>query len=479
MLNEHERIKTAAHRVHRRHLLAQSTLLAGAGLTALGAWYRFRPQPPGVNGRPASYRIPAENLSFFHNTSWYEGDQRRSQLQIHDEMAAMIRAARRLVLMDVFLFNLHHAERERFIPLTRNIAAAFDGKHHPSYFITDPLNTFYGTSPCPPLDWLRECGVKVCVTDVRKLRDNNLVYSPLWRAGLQWFGTQGPGSIANPLEPGHKTTVRALLEALNLKGNHRKVVIADEGETWNTLIGSANLEDSGCHYCDVALKIKSQAIARHFLEAEKAVAAMSGLAIPEDIPPARENGDCLLTPLMGSRIKAAALRDIESAGPGDELSVLMLFLAERELIEALVAAARRGVKVRLFLDANRISFGSRKGGFPNQFFAAEMQRRADIEIRWGNLRLEEFHSKMLFILKRDRCVFHIGSANFTRRGLSSTVLEANVRIEAPREAPVAAHIRGYLDWLGEAPRTVAAPGTDNQARYWWARVVEATGLATF
>src|SRR5690606_24976921 len=127
--------------------------------------------------------------------------------------------------------------------------------------------------------------------------------------------------------------------------------------------------------------------------------------------PGREDGDCLLTPLMGSRIKAAAMRDIGSAAAGDELWVLMLFLAERDIVEALVAAARRGVRVRLILDANRISFGSKKGGFPNQFIAAEMQHRADIEIRWGNLRLEEFHCKMMVIRKRDRCVFHIGSAN--------------------------------------------------------------------
>lgn len=477
MLRPKPNPRRAPQRSRGRRLLRWTLPLAvGAGLSA---YYRYRPQPAGVDGEPASYRLPADSLSFLHNTSWYENGRRRSLRCIHEEMASMIRGARRLVVMDVFLFNLHHAEGGGFVPLTRQIAEAFEGKQHPSYFITDPLNTFYGTSECPPLTWLRERGVTVCISNLRKLRDNNLIYAPLWRSSLQWFGTRGRGSIPNPLEPGHKTTVRALLEALNLKGNHRKVLIADDGDGWSTLVGSANLEDSGSHYCDVALKIRSQAVARHFLRAEKAVAAMSGCRIDAEIPPARSEGDAELTPLMGKAIKQAVLADIRATTAGDELSVFMLFLAEREVVEALVAAAQRGVRVRVTLDANRISFGSRKGGFPNQFVAAELQRRADIEIRWGNLQLEEFHSKLMVVKKADRCILHVGSANFTRRGLSSTVLEANVRVEAPREARVCRQVLEYVEWVNQAPRTLAAPGTDNRLRYWWYRISEATGLATF
>ena len=477
MPRQHENAGAGASRAPLKRALRWALpLAAGVGLSA---YYRFRPQPPGVDGVPASFRVPADSLTFMHNTSWYEDGERFSQRCIHEEMANMIRRSRRLVVMDVFLFNLHHAEGKNFEPLTRQIADAFGGKQHPCYFITDPLNTFYGTSECPPLGWLRERGVTVCVTNLRRLRDNNLVYSPIWRSTLQWFGTQGRGSIQNPLEPGHKTTIRALLEAINLKGNHRKVLIADDGDDWVTLVGSANLEDSGSHYCDVALKIRSQAVARHFLAAEKAVAAMSGVEIKEDIPPAESDGDVLLTPLMGARIKAAALEDIRRTRTGDELWVFMLFLAERDIVEALVEAANRGVRVTVTLDVNRISFGSKKGGFPNQFVAVELQRRANIEIRWGNLHLEEFHSKLTVIRKPDRCIFHVGSANFTRRGLSSTVLEANVRVEAPLDVAVTRQVFEYVDWVNQEPRTLAAPGSENRLRYWWYRMTEATGLATF
>lgn len=457
--------------------------LLALGYAGLAAYYRYRPQPPGVEPPPRSYRLPAHHLRFVYNMVWYENGERRAVRQVVDTLCELIRQARRWVVLDVFLFNRLHIERGDFMPVTRQVADTFAGKRHPSYFLTDPFNVFYGTLPCPPLDWLREAGVTVGIVDVRRIRDNNLVYSPLWRALLQWFGNGRPRRwLPNPVDRSHPTTVRAILEALNFKGNHRKVLVADDGAgSYVTFITSGNLEDSGSYYAETGLVIRSRAVARHFLAAEKAVGRLAGLDIPCEVEDGPEpTGEVSVTPLMGTQIKRAVLSDLRGAEAGDTLYVFMLFLADRDVLRELKRAALRGVRVRLLLDQSRISFGSRKGGFPNHFAAAELAPFPNVSIRWGNTRLEEFHTKLAVLVKRDRCVVHLGSANFTRRGLSGTVLEANVRVEAPLETEIVRQVLDYLQWAYSAPRSLdRIPLERSRLKRCWYWLQEVSGLATF
>src|SRR5690606_6835460 len=150
--------------------------LALAAYAGISAYYRFRQQPPGIDGGPCRrFRVPAESIGFHHDTTWYEDDERQSVLQITDELIRLIEAARRFVVMDVFLFSLHHADRASdYLPTTRQIVDAFRVHERPAWFITDPINTSYGSWISPPLQWLEQAGVQVVVTNLRKLRDNNL-----------------------------------------------------------------------------------------------------------------------------------------------------------------------------------------------------------------------------------------------------------------------------------------------------------------
>lgn len=464
------------------HRAARAT--AGIALyAAVSAYFRFRPEPEGINGTPRSYQVPTEDISFCYDGTWYEDGRRQAVRQIADEVVRTIRRARRLVMMDVFLFNLHHAEQSTFVPTTRQIADAFADKQHPSWFITDPLNTTYGTAESEPLTWLAEQGVEVCMTDLEKLRDNNLLYAPIWHLLLRHFGRGRSGWLPNPLRRDGTTTFRAILAALTLRGNHRKVVIADEDDTWVTIITSSNFEDSSSYFCNTAVKIRSASVARHFLEAEKAVARMSGRAVPLSIPEAEpEIGapSADVTPLMGSQIKRALLQDVATAGEGDELFVFVLFLSDRDVIEALIRASRRGVAVGLVLDENRVSFGSKKSGFPNQIVAAELARKADLTIRWANTEQEEFHSKLIILSRPDTCILHAGSANLTRRSLSGTNLEANVRIAAPSAAAVSRDTLHYARRMLREPHSRPFDGgAPSRLRYGWYRVQEAVGIATY
>jgi HKD family nuclease len=462
-----------------------SWLKWGLGLAALAgasAYYRFRPQPSGINGVPFSYRVASEDIRFFHDSTWYENGKRQNIRQITPELIRLIRKSDRFAVMDVFLFCLHHAHGDTgLIPTTRQIVDAFASKNRPAWFITDPLNITYGTAVSAPIRWLQEAGVNLCITDIRKLRDNNLLYSPLWRLGIRFIPNNAPPHFPNPLEKGTFTTPWALLEGINAKGNHRKLLIVDEGDSHTTLLTSSNFEDSSCYFANTGVTIRSTAVARHYLEAEKALAKMSGMDIPVEIPFERSHGDADVTPLMGDQIKQALLQAIESATPQDYLFLFTQYLAERDLIEALVRASQRGVRGTLVLDPNKVSFGNPKNGFPNQLTGPELARRTDFEIRWANTETEEFHNSITIVQKPDRCVMLVGSSNYTRRSLSNTVLEADVRVDVPITADVSHQALKYASWLCEMPRSLPLDRKKiglYWPKYWLLRFQEATGSGT-
>lgn len=456
-----------------------------AGYAALAAYYRFRPQPEGINGPPLrTYRVPVEDVRFLHDTTWYLDGEQKSIRCITDEVVRIVREARKFVVMDIFLFNLHHAidpDVGPFVPTTRQIAEAFAARDRPGYFITDPLNTSYGTAGSEPLEWLRAAGVEVCFTNLAKLRDPDLLYSPLWRLFIRWWGGGRSGVFPNPQRQDRTTTARAFLMALNGKSNHRKVVIADEDEDYVTLVTSSNFEDSSSYFCNVALRVRSRSVSRHFLEAERAMAAISGCHIPVEIPPGDEPaGEARVTPLMGTEIRDALLADLRTAGRGDEIHLFQLFLSHRGVIEALVEASRRGAEATVVLDQNKTSFGNEKAGYPNQVVAAELLRRSRVHVRMANTHHEEFHTKLLLVRRGPRCVMHLGTANFNRRSLSDTNAEANLRVDLPLDAPAAQEALSYVRWAASAPRSVPAQmGDPSRLKYLAYRFMEATGSGTF
>lgn len=451
---------------------------------AVSAYYRFRPLPSGINGHcRRSYRVASEDIYFFHNTTWYENDQRYMVQEITPALIRLIRAARRWMVADIFLFSLHHIDRAPdYLPTTRQIVDAIASRKRPAWFITDPINTSYGSWVSPPLQWLQQAGVQVCVTDLNKMRDNNLLYSPLWRLFIRPIPKAAPPRIKNPLEPNATMTLWSFLDGINARGNHRKLLIADHEDSYVTFITSANFENASCYFGNTAVAIRSAAVARHFLEAEKAIARASGMEIPVEIPAEESSGDAVVTPLMGSDIKRALIQDLDRATPQDYLFLFAQFLSERGMIEALVRASRRGVPGILVLDQSKIDFGNPKSGFPNQLTGPELARRTGFEIRWADIHREEYHNQFMLLRTPSRCVFHIGSANYNRRSLSNTVLEANVRIDAPLDAAVSQQVLAYAGWMASDPRSL--PYHDGRrlrslAKYLLYRFLEATGSGTF
>jgi len=169
----------------------------------------------------------------------------------------------------------------------------------------------------------------------------------------------------------------------------------------------------------------------------------------------------------------------------------VFYLSDREIVAALLAAATRGVDVKLILDPNKDAFGRRKDGVPNRPMANELVAGSGgkIQVRWYRTQGEQFHTKLALITQADTLIASIGSANYTRRNLGNYNLEANLAAEMSLNSPLAQKMVGYFDELwsnrnsqGQELQFTAPFGAYEDAdktRYWRYRLMEATGLSTF
>jgi len=482
---------------------------------AVALWHSFKPLPPGVHVASDWHDVPIQDVRLLLDSTVTDGRGRRIVRQENfDEVLRIVDAAREFVVLDFFLFNdlggklapdakphralsseLEHRliERKRTLPGLRVL------------FVTDPVNDVYGGAPSPALERLRAAGIEVVSTNLDALRDSNPGYSALWRILVAWWDgeARGPGWLPNPLETGpERVTLRAWLRLLNFKANHRKLIVADDGAGGAVgLVTSANPHDASSAHSNVGLRFGGE-LARSMLDTETAIARLSGWQ-GEDFPPqtllpgAQDpiSGAAAALPtarlqfLTEGAILQALRTAIDTAQQGESISIAVFYLSERSVLDSLVAAAGRGVRVRLVLDPNKDAFGRSKDGVPNRPVAAELVRRGGgrIEVRWYRTRGEQFHVKLALVQRADVLWATLGSANFTRRNLEDYNLEANVALEAGRESPLAQQLNNYFEMLWQNdPATLREYTTDfptyedqSFARYWRYRLMELTGLSTF
>ena len=175
--------------------------------------------------------------------------------------------------------------------------------------------------------------------------------------------------------------------------------------------------------------------------------------------------------------------------PATSIDVAMFYLSERSVIRALLAAARRGVEVRVILDPNKDAFGRSKNGIPNRSVATELGAASEgaIKVRWFRTHGEQFHSKLLAIRTANEYWFTLGSANLTRRNLDDFNLEANLAASVPPASAIASQVTGWFEslWTNRGPPDLeytaefGAYADPAQGTYWLYRIMESTGLSTF
>ena len=488
---------TNAAPIRKRRGLRRALCAAVLIWAASASFHAFKPLPPGI-GAEHPLRA-ARDVALLTDTTWVDANgQRRSEQQIFDESLRLIGQAQRAVVADQFLFNDFAAAAggEAHRRLSDELAAALIARKRAvpqlrAVLITDPINTVYGGQRSPRLETLRAAGIEVVTTDLGRLRAPNPAWSGLWQLCCRWAGNDPDGGwLASPFGPG-QTTLRSWLALFNLNANHRKTLVVDQGDGWTALVASANPHDASSRHGNVALRFHGAA-ALDVLASERAVALMSGARWPQEPPqaaPAPTIVDARLAPrvqlLTEARIRDALIAAVQGARRDESIDVAVFYLSHRGLIQALVAAQQRGVRLRVLLDPNEDAFGRKKNGVPNRQVAAELHA-AGVPLRWCDTHGEQCHAKLLFKRGGDGQVELIaGSANYTRRNLDDYNLESSARVLAEADAPVAQRALAYFEqsWRNGDGRRIsidyAAYADDSALRRLWYRFGEATGLSSY
>ncbi len=469
-------------------------------LVGIGLYHTNKPLPPGISYRGAA--VPLEEPVLLTDVTRHYQDGREEQdHEIFNEVFRLVGQAEEFILIDMFLFNSARPKDVVHRPLAQQLTEALLARksEKPGLSITvisDPLNTMYGGTTSPWFEALRNGGITVVETALRPLRDSNPTWSAIWRLCCQWFGNNPSGGWLKNALGTRPVTVRSYLALLNFKANHRKLVVADEGDSLRAVVTSANPHDGSSRHSNLGLSFKGPAVV-DLLKSERAVLAMSGadtttiderISMAPDVTGEPQKSEIpLAAVLTESEIRDQALSMIQEASAGDHLAMAMFYLSHRDIVTALVDAAKRGVSLRVLLDANNEAFGHQKSGIPNRQVAMELVR-AGIPVRWCNTLGEQCHTKLLMLdKKQDTTELLLGSANFTRRNLDDLNLETDVWISVPNQSPVATKARGFFDeqWQkGPADDPVISQpyerwADESRLRYWRYRIMEATGLSTF
>jgi phosphatidylserine/phosphatidylglycerophosphate/cardiolipin synthase-like enzyme len=393
----------------------------------------------------------------------------------------------------MFLFNAFQGEepeehRALSAELTESLIA--QKRKFPdlqAHLITDPINTVYGGLRADHLERLKQAGITVTLTRLESLRDSNPLYSSIWRTFLSHWGTANGTLLESPLGDG-RISLRSFLILPNFKANHRKVVIADQGDEFAALVTSANPHDGSSAHGNVALRFTGPAVL-DLLTTEQAVLAFSdGPTVTIDRPPtaAREPSGAGLRVVTERAIKQTLLDTINAVNAGDQLDVAVFYLSDRDIVKAMRAAHAREAQLRILLDANKDAFGREKNGIPNRQTALELHE-AGIPVRWCETRGEQCHSKFMLARHADgQVTLIVGSANFTRRNLNNLNLETNVVLtgEATElEALADAGEWFELRWFNTDDKRFSVDYSVYADDRLWPqalyRFMEATGISTF
>lgn len=434
-------------------------------LTSIMIYHRVKPLPPDISYQGTVHTIPEQDVEFLYDLTYQKEGEEVHDHSIFKEVFKTIEEAEHFLILDLFLVNGYTDNKRSYPKLSEKLMTSIEKqkKKYPDLkvvFITDEINTTYGSHEAQQIDPLKNSGVEIVYTDLDKLRDPNLIYSGIWRAGFKWFGQGGYGWLPNPMESSApNVTARSYLKLLNVKANHRKVVISED----SGLILSANPHDASGFHSNIAFKVKGK-ILKDMVKAEKSIAEFSDgnvKAFPTEaeidkvIQPSASNEELSVKAqiLTEGKVQDHVVQAIKKAKKEDEIWIGMFYLADRDIITSIEEAAKRGVKINIVLDPNQNAFGQEKIGLPNLPIAAELQNvdYENIKIRWYATNKEQYHTKLIYIKSKQESIVIGGSTNYTSRNLDDYNLEESIKIVAPTKSEFTKEVDDYFEriWSNE------------------------------
>jgi HKD family nuclease len=460
-------------------------------------FHQFKPMPDGTSVEGGIYNIDADSVDFLYDVTYIdEDDERIIEQEIFDKVLEIIDGAEEFIVIDMFLFRRGDGYRQLATEMADKLIERKTANPEMSITLTtDIFNLDYGSGQNVELERLENSGIDVVITDMNKMRDSNLFYSPFWRvlfepAGIPDSYEDCEGSLYKPR--GNNYCIRSLMKLLNAKANHRKVIVADnvlDGERKIvSLITSANPDAFGSDYSNVALFIEDE-IYKDIYFSEKKIAEFSSGKSFDVLPEVSsvEEGEVSVQLLTEGKIGNGIVKEIDASVQGEKIDIAMFLLTERRIIKSLLEASERGVDIRIVLDPSKYLFGTDSKGVPNVPVANELVRKSDgkIKVRWYDTHGEEFHSKMVVIRKNDgSVVVFLGSANLTRRNINNYNLELDVKLVANGNVGFAQEIFEYYERIwnnenGHYTLDFESFSDDSKWKYVKYRFQEASGLSAW
>ena len=456
----------------------------------VGLFQTRKPLPAGLSFNGPLR--PVHEIRFYRDLTWLAPDgTRQTDHEIFDQMLTMIQNARHFILIDMFFFNdFKGAVTAINRPVSSEIIDAliaqknsFPGIH--INVITDPINTIYGGLVNSGFERLKAHGISVTFTRLEALRDSNPFYSSFWRFFIQPFGNGNGQLLPNPFGSG-RVSVRSYLKMFNFKANHRKVIITDNADDYLAMVSSANLHDASSFHSNAAIVFSGPAV-KDLVASDRAVLNFSGGPMPPeiDLPDKDVAADIQLKIVTERQIKKEVLTALSNLNHGDRACLVMFYLSDRMIMQALQSAYLRGAELKILLDPNKDAFGYTKNGIPNRQTGAELAKNK-IPVRWSDTHGEQAHAKMLLVeYAGGHSILITGSANYTRRNLDDYNLETDVAVYGPATAAVFNQARAHCDLLWEnSDHQRFSVGFEkyedhSKLRYILYRWMEATGMCTF
>lgn len=431
------------------------------------------PSMTGTNKSSPPIPVAPGDVELVFDSTGHDGEGGKvNDQQIVPAMLSLIEKAEQAVILDMFLVNQFTGKAalpSETADTTGQLVDALVQKltDNPDLwvlFITDPVNSVY-QAECPAaLKPVVEAGGHIVLTDLRALPESNPLYAHPHRLLRPLLGSipyLNTPRVEHPFDKDEdKVAWMQILDMLNFKANHRKVLLTCDGDgAWHGLIGSANPHTASSFHDNAAvvlhagplgvmrdseLRIAGDSLRKRpellfsKQNPDQVVARIHGM-LEKPVPPAAAEpspGAMTVRYCTEEAIGVTVDELLRKARQGDTVEILMFYLADPGVQRGLREAAERGAVIRLLLDPNKDAFGREKKGIPNRPLATALHkwaanREADVEIRWADTRGEQMHAKALHVHEKttDTHTLLIGSANFTSRNLRGKNLESAVVID--------------------------------------------------
>jgi PLD-like domain len=468
---------------------------------AAAAYFMTRALPPGMRLDGAPQTVPTGSITFLDDITGADAyGHGFSTHAIFDAMLRNIGAARGLVVLDCHLCNdMHRNAADAIATLTPMAAQMMEAllarkaavPELQVLVIADPINGLYGASPASEFARLKAAGIQVVTADLASLRDRNFLIGEPWRLTLKWWSRpdSGGGWLPNPFsDTGPPMTARAWAQLANLKSSDRRVLIADDGHgVLTALAGTAEPAMASSIHTVTALEVTGPVV-KPLLNSELQLARGFGWSGTMVLPAAAAvpaSASTLNFQWLGEgAIRDGLLRHIAATTDGDTIDIATDSLTERAVIDALLAASRRGVAVRMILDPQKSYL---LWGRANQSVGSEMIAASDgrIHVAWYRTHSEQFRAALVLIHGSGLSWLLTGSASLTRRDLGDYDLALDAALSGPATAAPVLTAQEFFDtlWNERGPPGIEytadadAWADPSQLRYWAYRLMELVGVS--